>query len=79
MPRGSDKIKLTYSLVKTIRVHLSNTPETTNMPICKKSIKVNKYLILDMKKKLNEVKLDKRNLLWASEDEENSLLYQFRK
>ena len=50
MPRGSDKIKLTYSLVKTIRVHLSNTPETTNMPIYKKSIEAVKDPLVVLKR-----------------------------
>ena len=30
-----------------------------------------------MKKKLNRAKIDKRNLLWAHEDEDNSVQYQF--
>ena len=32
-----------------------------------------------MKKNLNKEKLDKRNLLQTNEDEENLLLYHFRK
>ena len=39
------------------------------MPIRKKLIQDAKYPILDMKKKLNKEKLDKRNLLQAHEDE----------
>ena len=49
------------------------------MTILKKDIKSIKYPIVDLKKKLNKTKLDKRNLLRAQEDEENPLLYQFRK
>ena len=32
-----------------------------------------------MKKKINKAKLDKRKLLWAHEDKENSLIYHFCK
>ena len=49
------------------------------MLIQKKVIKPVKYLILDLKKKLNKVKLNKRNLLRAHEDEDNSLQYHFHK
>ena len=45
----------------------------------KKAIKAVKDPIVDLKKKLNKAKLDKRNLLRAHEDEDNSLLYHFRK
>ena len=49
------------------------------MTIRKKAIKAVKYPIVDLKKKPNKEKLDKRNLLRAHEDEDNSLLYHFRK
>ena len=49
------------------------------MPIGKKYIKAVKYLINDLKKKLNKEKLDKRNLLWAHEYENNSLQYHIQK
>ena len=42
-------------------------------------IKYVKDMIVDLKKKLNKEKLDKRNLLRAHEDEDNSLQYQFHK
>ena len=42
----------------------------TNMSRRKKAIK---YLIVDLKKKLNKEKLDKMNLLLDHEDEENLL------
>ena len=35
--------------------------------------------IIDLKNKINKAKLNKRNLLRAHGDEENSLLYHFRK
>ena len=44
------------------------------MPIRKKAIRAVQDPIIDLKKKLNEAKLDKRNLLRAHEDEDNSLL-----
>ena len=72
-------VKVTYNLVETLRVDISATSETTNIPIRKKSIKAVKDLIVDLKKKRNKEKLDKRNLLRAHEDDENSLLYHFRK
>ena len=46
------------------------------MPRLKKSIK---DPIVDLKNKINKAKLEKKNLLRAHEDEENSLLYQFCK
>ena len=49
------------------------------MPIRKNAMKSVKYLIIDLKNKLNKAKLNKRNLLRAHEDEDNSLLYHFRK
>ena len=47
------------------------------MPIGKKAIKAVKYMIGDMEKKINKEILDKRKLLQAHEDEENSLPYHF--
>ena len=41
------------------------------MQICKKAIKAVKDPIVDLKKKLNNANLNKRNLLWAHEDEDN--------
>ena len=38
-----------------------------------------KYPIVDTKKTIVKAKLDKRNLLRAHEDEENSLIYHFHK
>ena len=79
MPQGSEYIKVTQNLVEKLCVDLSTTPETTNIAIHKKSIRYVKDLIVDLKKKLNKEKLDKRNLLRAHEDEDNSLQYQFHK
>ena len=50
-----------------------------NMLGCKKDIKAIKYPIVDLKKKLNKAKLDKKNLPHAHEDEDNSLQYHFHK
>ena len=44
-----------------------------------KSIKAVKDPIVDLKKKLNREKLEKRNLLQAHEDEDNQLQYHFHK
>ena len=82
MPRGSGYIKVTQKLFETLRVYLSTTSETTNIPIHKKAIKDIKAitdLIVDLKNKINEENLDKRNLLRAHEDDYNSLQYQFHK
>ena len=49
------------------------------MTIRKKAIRDLKDTIIDLKKKLNNEKLDKRYLLWAHENEDNSLQYQFHK
>ena len=46
------------------------------MPRLKKAIK---DPIVDLKKDINKAKLEKRNLLRAHEDEDNSLQYQFHK
>ena len=51
----------------------------TNMPIRKNAIKAVKDSIIDLKNKLNKAKPNKSNLLRAHEDEDNSLLYHFRK
>ena len=62
-----------------LRIHISTTSETTNIPIRKKYIESVKYPILDLKKKLKKAKIGKRNLLLVYEDEDNSLQYQFYK
>ena len=49
------------------------------MSIHKNAIKAVKDPIIDLKNKLNKSKLNKRNLLWAHEDEDNLLLYHFSK
>ena len=49
------------------------------MKIRKKAIKYAKDPIFDLKKKINKSKLDKKNLLRAHEDKDNSFIYQFRK
>ena len=49
------------------------------MPICKKYIKSVKDRTVDLKQKINTESFDKRNLLWTHEDEDNFLIYHFRK
>ena len=49
------------------------------MPIRKNAIKAVEDTIIDLKKKLKKAKINKRNLLRVHEDEDNSLLYHFRK
>ena len=68
--------KVTSNLFETLRFGISTTPDTTNTPIRKKPFK---YLIVDLKKKLNKSKLDKRNLLRVYKYEDNSLQYHFHK
>ena len=48
----------------------------THMSRHKKSIK---YTIVDLKNKTSQAKTDKRNFLLAHEDEDNLLLYHYRK